>query len=62
MRSIGHVQVGCGVAVLAALLAGPALGNSKITYSVALGGNNHQVDWKAGTRTLYSDYSIADGQ
>lgn len=62
MRSIRHVKAGIGVAVLAACLAGPAFGASKISYIATMGGDNHAADWKASTRTQYSGADEADGQ
>lgn len=62
MRSICHVKVGIGAAILAAFLTGPVLGASKISYIATLDGDNHAADWKAGTRMLYSGANEADGQ
>jgi hypothetical protein len=51
-----------GVALtLVAILAGQAVAQSVVQYSTELGGDNHAANWKAGTRTLYTRGSSANG-
>lgn len=61
MRSFRHVKAGLGVALLA-VLAAQAMGASRITYSLDLGGNNSAQQWKSGTRVPYVRGNKPDGQ
>lgn len=59
MRSFRHVRAGLGV--LLAVLATQAMGASRITYSLDLGGSNNAQQWKSGTRVPYVRGNKPDG-
>jgi len=53
---------GCGGRVRTDLPFGEVFGASRVAYTLELGGNNHSVEWLAGTRVPYTRGSAADGQ
>lgn len=60
MRSMRYFNMGlAAIAVVA--LTGQVFAASQIAYTLEVSGDNHAADWKAGTKTLFTSGTTADG-